>query len=294
MYIRWPIISVTDGIMKRYLFLLFLAALMPPAGLHAKTPPASQAADEYDVFLLIGQSNMAGRGYMLAADTLDAMPGVWLLSDRGVPEPARNPMNRYSSVRKTIAMQRISPATAFGTRVAEKTGRKVLIVMNALGGSDIRSWMKDAPRIKDKGSIGYDSLQLYAEAVRRTRQAMRYGTLKGILWHQGEANASRPQDYPAYLTRLVADLRKDLRARKVPFVAGELGYWRPSSGGFNEMIRTIGDFIPYSAWASARDAGYLIDEHDPHFSREGQLLLGGRYADKVLKLTYGIEPPDVK
>ncbi len=277
--------------MKRHLFRLFLAALaLPPAGLHAKVPPAPQAADEYDVFLLIGQSNMAGRGYMLAADTVEAMPGVWLLSDRGVPEPARNPMNRYSSVRKTIAMQRISPATAFGARVVEKTGRKVLIVMNALGGSDIRVWMKDAPLIKDKGSIGYDSLQLYAEAVRRTRQALQYGTLKGILWHQGEANASKPQDYPAYLTRLAADLRKDLHARKAPFVAGELGHWWSPSAGFNEMIRTIGGFIPYSAWVSARDAGYLIDRDDPHFSREGQLLLGGRYADKILELTYGIEP----
>ena len=49
------------------------------------------------------------------------------------------------------------------------------------------------------------------------------------------------------------------------------------------MIRTIGTFIPNSDYVSARDVGYLIDREDPHYRREGQFLLGKRYAEKILE-----------
>ena len=145
------------------------------------------------------------------------MERVWLLDESGTPVPASNPLNKYSTVRKGLEMQQISPGTMFGETVAKKTGRKILQVVNALGGSNIRSWMKDSPAIKDKCSIGYDTLQLYSEAVRRAQQAMKYGTLRGILWHQGESNFGNPQEYRIYLKRLAADLRKVLG---VPVIDG--------------------------------------------------------------------------
>lgn len=269
---------------------LCLSVILSP--LRGQTPPAPERTGQqegYDVYLLIGQSNMAGRGYMLASDTTDTMPGVWLLNGQDIPEPARNPLNRYSTVRKRLNMQRISPGTTFGVTVAEKTGRKVLLVVNALGGSSITAWAPDAPMAIDKESAGYGRLQLYAEAVRRTREALKYGTLRGILWHQGEADSRRLPEYPAMLETLVENLRRDLNAPQVPFVAGELAYWRGSSKAFNEMIRGIDGFVPYSGWVSAEGLGQLIDERDPHFSRDGQLLLGERYAQKILEMVYGME-----
>lgn len=271
-------------LLRLILVILALGGIAPD--LSARNPLPRQSGGEYDVFLLIGQSNMAGRGAMMPGDT-SVLEGVWVLDGQGVPVPARNPLNGHSSVRKEMRMQGISPGTAFGTTLAAKTGRKILLVVNALGGSDIESWMKDSPVIKDKYSIGYDTLRLYSEAVRRTRLAMKYGKLRGILWHQGESNAGRPREYPIYLKRLATDLRKDLNAKTVPFIASELGYWIPSHERFNEMIRTIGTFIPDSDYVSARDAGYLVNTEDPHFSREGQFLLGRRYAEKILKMVYG-------
>ena len=46
--------------------------------------------DEFDVFLLIGQSNMAGRGWLFPDDTA-VMEGVFILNDRDevVPLPNR-------------------------------------------------------------------------------------------------------------------------------------------------------------------------------------------------------------
>ena len=40
---------------------------------------------DYDIYLLIGQSNMAGRGAFEAADTTQIIEGVWLLDAEGVP-----------------------------------------------------------------------------------------------------------------------------------------------------------------------------------------------------------------
>ena len=247
----------------------------------------SSGKEGYDIYLLIGQSNMAGRGKMiLPEDTARVMEGVWLLNSDGKPEPARNPLNRYSSVRKVMKMQQIGPGTAFGEKVARATGRKVLLVVNALGGSSIRAWAKDAPMVADKGSIAVGEKQLYAEAIRRTREALPYGKLKGIIWHQGEADARNPEAYKARLSALVENLRKDLKAPDVPFIAGEIAHWRPSAAGFNEMIRTISTFVPNSDWVSAEGAGQLINDRDPHFSRDGQLLIGSRYADKALQMCY--------
>ena len=52
--------------------------------------------NEYDVFLLIGQSNMAGRGYMVDGDRNIIHENVFILDDKGEVVPARNPLNQYS------------------------------------------------------------------------------------------------------------------------------------------------------------------------------------------------------
>ena len=240
----------------------------------------------FDVFLLIGQSNMAGRGTMLPEDRTETLENVWLLNEEGEAVEAHNPLNQYSTVRKGLSMQQINPGYSFSKKIAKETGRKVLLVVNALGGSSIGMWEKTAGYITDEQSIGYGKLKLYDEAVRRTKQAMEMGELKAILWHQGEANSSNPDSYKPVLTKFVSDLRTDLGTPDVPFICGELAYWRSSSAGFNEMIRTVSSFVPNSDWVSAEDAGMLKDETDPHFSRDGQILIGERYADKVLQMCY--------
>jgi hypothetical protein len=224
-----------------------------------------------DVFLLIGQSNMAGRGALTARDTLP-MENVLLLDPQGVPEQASNPLNKHSSIRKSLDIQRMGPGYSFARTLSRRTGRKVLMVVNARGGTTIEEW---AP-----GS------QFYRQAVLRAVQAMRHGELKAILWHQGEGNSSDPSQYMDSLMALVSSIRKDLNAPDLPFIAGEIADWHRNAGKFNPVINTITDRIPFSDCVSSRGATPLIDENDPHFSREGQLLLGERYAAKVIEMCY--------
>lgn len=105
---------------------------------------------------------------MLPEDTVKIIDGVWLLNADGVPEPAVSPLNKYSSIRKGIGMQQIGPGNSFSEEIHKATGRKILLVVNARGGSSLSEWMKDSPE-----------QDYFEEAVKRAGQAAGYGKIKG-------------------------------------------------------------------------------------------------------------------
>ena len=167
--------------MLRSIYLLsffLLQSLFAFAGNVKESVPST-----FDLYVCIGQSNMAGRA-TLTPEVMDTLQNVYLLNDKGNFEPAVNPLNRYSTVRKDLSMQRLGPAYGFAKEMARQTKRPVGLVVNARGGSSINSWLKGS---KD----GY-----YEEALSRVRIAMKQGgVLKAILWHQGEADCSNPEAY---------------------------------------------------------------------------------------------------
>lgn len=261
------------GIKRSFIFGVLCVISVFMAGIPAEGKKKS-SQDKYDVFLLIGQSNMAGRGYMTEEDSQVFDDNVFLLNDKGEIEPASNPLNKYSTIRKDMKMQRIGPGFGFSRKISQKTGRKILLVVNARGGSNLKEWKVGAEK-------GY-----YDEAVKRTRQALEHNAeLKAILWHQGESN-SGDTDYLQELAKVVKSLRQDLGCGDVPFIAGEIAYWLKASPEFNSRISNISEYITNSDYVSAKGCTMLIDEKDPHFSREGQIILGERYADKVLDMCY--------
>ena len=226
-----------------------------------------------DLFLLIGQSNMAGRG-TLSSDYLDTLNNVYLLTRNNSMEPAINPLNKYSNIRKGLKMQQIGPGYEFSKKIVAETGTQLGLIVNARGGSSINSW--------EKGNND----RYYEKTLNRMKAAMKWGTLKAILWHQGESDSGQSGTYMAKLSNMVENFRTDLGCPKVFFVAGELAYWRKESLPFNAMIRTISTHIPGSSWVSASGLTPLINTTDPHFDAESQLILGERYAEKVLQSCY--------
>ena len=262
------------------------------------------AQENLDIYLCIGQSNMAGRG-TVPSDATDDMEGVYLLNAEGEFEVARNPLNRYSTVRKQLANQRMSIAWGFAKAMHEQAGQQVGLVLNARGETGISQWQKGTSI-----SFSYEALDgstttvtrsLYSEAVARTREAMKHGTLRGIIWHQGEYDCKTTDftQYRAQLTKLISDLRTDLGNDTLPVVVGQISRWNwtgteAGTEPFNAFIQTAPTFISYSACATSEDlTPWLSSGNDPHFSGSAQKTFGQRYAARMMALQQGTEGGEV-
>ena len=221
---------------------------------------------------------MAGRGPMIEGDQEVYSDKVFLLDKSGKAVPATNPLNQYSTVGKSVSLQQIGPGFSFSKKLTQETGRKILLVVNARAETAISEWLPDA-------STGY-----FNAAVQRTKQALALGgELKAVLWHQGCHDSYKQSDIDVYLSRLrtiVVEFRKQTQTASV-FIAGELPQWRPYSAAFNKMLKDIYFNVPYADYVSSEGCTCVSPNNDdPHFSRDGQILLGERYADKVLEICY--------
>lgn len=236
---------------------------------------------EFDIYLMIGQSNCAGRGYLIECDTTDIIPGVWLLNAEGLPEPAKAPFNRYSNIRKDLSMQMIGPAVGFAPMIREKTGRNILIIQNAKGGSGLWEWQNE-----DSSAVTFlDS------TLMRAVPALKYGKLKGIVWHQGETDTSNGTAGDIYVSRfskMIARLREALGVgTEVPVIVGELGQWEWEK---KELIDAFNDVTLPRLTEAVHNCHKVeseglecrsSDHSDPHFSRASNIELGRRYAEAM-------------
>jgi len=220
-----------------------------------------QEAGPKAIFVLIGQSNMAGRA-ALQPDDGKLIPGVLLLNDRGRWEPAKNPLNRYSTDRKPISMQRIGPGYGFARRLRKAMPEcTVGLIVNARGGTSIQQWAKGQP--------------LYENTLKRVK-TLSGKPLAGVIWHQGEANAN-DADYLDRLQQFIRDRRRDLGQPDLPFIAGQIAKDSP----VNRHIADLPGRVPRTAYAES-DGLKVFD--GVHFDRDSQILLGERYAEAYLKL----------
>jgi len=239
-------------------------------------------SEDFDIYLLVGQSNCAGRGYFIQEDTLTTLDGVWLFNGNLEPEPAKAPLNRYSNIRKDMNMQLVGPGVGFGPAMSQKTGRKVLLVQNARGGSALKSW-----QVGGDGKVSYlDS------ALVRTIPALKYGKLKGIVWHQGETDITEGTAGDIYVERfskMIAELRRRLGVgEEVPVIVGEVGQWEwedmTKIDAFNHgTLDTLTYVVPNCHKVSSDGLGYRMPDNpgDPHFSRDAAIELGKRYAEAM-------------
>lgn len=234
---------------------------------HTETPAADGSAAKPElVFLLIGQSNMAGRAHLKDGDD-KPISGVVMLDDNGNWISASNPLNRFASNRKVISMQRIGPGAGFAHRMHKSfPDRTIGLIVNARGGTSINLWKKGGA--------------LYDNAIKRVAQVPD-AKITGVLWHQGEADRN-DKDYLAKLNTLVDTLRSDLKNPQLPFVAGEVF----GKGHVNQVFASLAKSIPHTGAAKASDLKVF---DGVHFDRKSQLTLGARYAEVMLKLLKTVE-----
>lgn len=222
------------------------------------------------VFLCLGQSNMAGRAPWGAVDEPND-PQLLLLDSLAQWIPATNPVNRFSTIFTSISLQRLSPAMWFGRVLRDSMpSLTVGLVVNARGATSSSQWIP--------GTSYYD------EAVARAR-AVPSGSLRGILWHQGEADFDNPSRYIDNIVTIVRGLRTDFGQSDLLFVAGEIGpVTSDGEEAINQMLHTLPDSLDNVAVVSAEG---LTLRDDWHFDAPSVRILGARYANAVHPALFG-------
>lgn len=215
-------------------------------------------------FLLIGQSNMAGRGFLQEACPIDTSRiytlrnGCWHKMFRPV-----NPDRSFSGV---------SLGESFAEAYARQHDVDVGLICCAEGNTSLAQWQP--------GQLLFDN------AVQQAKLAARTSQIAGILWHQGEADC--PEDrYPTYGQRLeamLAQLREQLDLQEVPIILGGLGDFLAACPldktlknyvHINAVLKTIAANNPRIGFASA--AGLTANPDSLHFNSASLYELGLRY-----------------
>ncbi len=230
----------------------------------AATPPAKE---KLHVYLLMGQSNMAGRGALDPAPPADD-PRVLTLDADGRWVVARDPIH----VKIGRTEPGVGPGIAFATAMLKIEDPKASIglVPCAVGGSPLRRWVKGG--------------DLYEQALARAQIAAATGTVEGVLWHQGETDSDKQdaaETYEARLVQMFADLRQDLGRPDLPIVIGQLGEFvakekHPYVDVVRAAIARIPVSVPRTAFADSAGLGHKGDAL--HFDTAAARELGKRYA----------------
>lgn len=230
----------------------------------------NEISDTLDIYLVIGQSNMAGRATIREKDNAPLADVYLFTGNEASPfVVATNPLNRYSTVRKKINMQRRGPSFAFAqSMAAAQLDHDIGLVVNAKGGTKIVQWLPGT--------------ELYQEAIAQTHKALKYGTLKGIIWHQGEGDC-HPIRVGLYLGRLevlISSIREEFDDPTIPFIAGQL-YETEKRHDFNEMLLQLPDFIQHTGLVLSADTKTT---DGTHFDSESAIIMGNRYAAEMQRI----------
>ena len=230
-------------------------------------------------FLMIGQSNMAGRG-----DLCDV-------------EPIKNPhcdmlrMGRWIEMSEPVNPDRpvtvngrggsgISLAARFADEYAKKYGEDVGLIPAAYGGTSLSDWQP--------GGILFD------HAVAISKIAQRSSRIIGILWHQGEYDANLMKNVSTYRERFInmtdALFHELELAEDTPIIIGGVGDFLdtytplslPLGRELNRELQGIRQYRPNVAFASAE--GLTCKNDNIHFDSVSLRIFGKRYFTEYEKL----------
>ncbi len=232
------------------------------------------------LFVLAGQSNMAGRGLVEPSDTVPD-DRIFFVTPDMKWALAKEPLQLYQP-----ALTGLGPGLAFARVLLGKIDEDIYIglIPCAVGGSSTTNWLSDSL---------YNGVRLKSNLTEKLKWAMNYGTLKGIIWHQGESDATA-EKVPLFrknIETLFEYFRSVAGDRELPLVAGELGIFpgveknRLEYLQINDILSSIAADDPNTALV--RSFGTRSKSDLVHFDGPSQRIMGRRYAMAWLSLVQG-------
>ncbi|KAL2231550.1 probable carbohydrate esterase At4g34215 [Sesamum indicum] len=235
----------------------------------------NEARSAKQIFILSGQSNMAGRG------GVDRHTKKWdgVVPPESSPDPskimrlsvdlhwevAREPLHHDIDTKKTCG---VGPGMSFANTVKERVG-VIGLVPCAVGGTAIKEWARGT--------------HLYENMVKRAKAAVHGGgEIKAVLWYQGESDTSSQEDADSYkenMETLICNVRTDLDLPSLPIIQVAI-----ASGDekYLEKIREIQKGIDLPKVVCVDAKGLELKEDNLHLTTEAQVQLGRMLADAYL------------
>ena len=238
---------------------------------YAKSIPAKE---NVWIFVLAGQSNMAGRGLIQPSDTI---PNNRILTINATNEliVAKEPLHFYEP-----NLTGLDCGMSFANRLLQGVGNEIsiLLIPAAVGGSSSHQWLGD--------SIHRD-VKLMTNFRQRVSSAAKFGTIKGILWHQGESDTN-DKSIPGYeerLAKIYQEFRRICEDPTLLILIGNLGSYSENQHRWNAVNAAI------EKYASSDKNAFVIETFDLkskadkiHFDAEGQRTMGIRMAETFLNI----------
>lgn len=247
------------------------------------------------IYLCFGQSNMEGSAPAEAVDMESVNSRFLMYSAVDMPKRGRERGKWYVAYPPLCGQDYgLSPADYFGRTMVQRLPDSITVaVINvAIGGTSIDLFDEDkadaylptTPDWLQHKCLPYDN-KPYRRLMECAKDARRYGTIKGILMHQGCSDCGQ-QSWPARVdtvyTRMLREL--NLCASDVPLIVGEV--MTQEAGGccyqHNAIIDRIGETIPTAHVVKSDGCPGQNDKY--HFTAEGYRELGRRYAEVMLRL----------
>ena len=255
------------------LLLSFPLLCLFSSGEEVKAPPK----EKLHLFLLAGQSNMAGRGKPDAASR-QTDPRVIAFDKQGKWKIAADPLHWDKPAAGTGIGRPFAAIIA-----AKQPDISVGLIPTACGGSPIEAWQPGKTWQQTQSHPWDDS-------IAAAKKAMKDGTLKAILWHQGESDTS-PEKSIAYeknLEDLIQRFRTELDAPDLPFIIGQLGRfpgkpWNKNQEAVDAAQRAVAKRLKNVAFVPIDNPISIGD--DLHFDSPTLRRFAEGYAKAYLDMT---------
>ena len=267
-----------NKLLKFYCLLIILLACDENTdGRQLSTPlqkPELPPKEDVWIFMMAGQSNMAGRGAIEAQDRILNNRILTINSENKVIV-AKQPIHFYEPSRAGLDC-----GLSFGTEMLKKVPDNVsiLLVPTAVGASSISQWITDET---------HRGVTLFSNFSKRLKVSLKHGIMKGILWHQGESDAAEPkiQAYQGNLKILFDRFRKVAGNKSLPIVMGKLGSFYPMQENWDMINAAIEAYATSDEFCEVIETSDLEHKGDRvHFNAVAQRTMGKRYAEIMLKL----------
>ena len=260
--------------------LIFLVLFLPVSG------------EEYEIYLLAGQSNMDGRGQAKDLTPKQRQPSKSnIIYYRNPPHSSKKWKALEPGYSIAPKYKGKLPSPTFGPEIGfvetlskSQPNKKFALIKGSKGGTSLRvDWN---PGEKEKPDTQGPRYRYFIETISLALEALKEdghtGTIRGLLWHQGESDSNQATElHQKRLINFIARLREDLGIEELPVVLGQV-YDNDKRDKVRAAIAGTAKAVSNCEVASSE--GTKTWDPGTHFDAKSQFLLGKRFAEQMNKI----------